>query len=301
MLIREAAEYGALIAAEHLGLPHATVSVTASLKGMALFERDAAAQLDPTRQAWGLPPDPALTSLYRYLHLAFSPPGFSLQEIAYPNEKAVSIPATTHFIRPEIFDQANTESLPDWVDHLPATDLPTVYVTLGTEVNNEPGLYPTVLQTIIAGLRDLPLNLIVTLGRDKDPADFGLQPPNVHIERYIPQSLLLPRCDLIVMHGGSNTLLAALDTALPMVVVPLIADQFFNAHVVQSLQLGQVVQLSQLAPDRIREAVQEVLSNPTYRQNVTRQQAEMQALPGISYAAELVERVATEHKPALNA
>jgi UDP:flavonoid glycosyltransferase YjiC (YdhE family) len=64
----------------------------------------------------------------------------------------------------------------------------------------------------------------------------------VHIERYIPQSLLLPHCDLMVMHGGSNSLLAALDSGLPLVVVPLIADQFFNAHIVQAMQLGRVVQ-----------------------------------------------------------
>ena len=123
-----------------------------------------------------------------------------------------------------------------------------MYVTLGTEVNKAPELYPSVLRTIINGLRDLPVNLIVTLGRDKDPADFGPQPVNVQIERYIPQSLLLRACDLMVMHGGSNSLLAALDTGLPMVVVPLIADQFFNAHVTQNIRLGQVVQREQLTP-----------------------------------------------------
>ena len=57
-----------------------------------------------------------------------------------------------------------------------------MYVTLGTEVNKTPELYPSVLQTITNGLRDLPVNLIVTLGRDKEPVDFGPQPANVHIE-----------------------------------------------------------------------------------------------------------------------
>jgi UDP:flavonoid glycosyltransferase YjiC (YdhE family) len=302
MLIREAAEYPSLIAAEYLGLPHATVSIAAALRGMVIFEREVAAHLDPVRHTWGLAPDPDLKAPYRYLHLAYSPPTFSLQDVGYVDTQTIPrpIPPTTHFIRPDLFDQAGSESLPDWVERLPATAQPIIYVTLGTEANNEPGMYPRVLQTIIAGLRDHPANLIVTLGRDKDPADFGPQPPNVYIERYIPQSLLLPRCDLIVMHGGSNTLLASLDVGLPMVVVPLIADQFFNAQIAQSLRLGQVVPLSQLTPDRIGAAAQEVLSNPIYRQNTTRLQAEMQALPGINYAVELVERVAAEHKPVLN-
>ena len=169
---------------------------------------------------------------------------------------------------------------------------PTVYVTLGTEVNTEPDLYPRVMQTIIAGLRDAKINLIVTLGRDKDPAEFGPQPANVHIERYIPQSLLLRRCDLMVMHGGSNSLLQALDIGIPMVVVPLIADQFFNAHVAQTLQFAPVVQLGNLMPENIRAAVEEALANPMYGQNVGRLQAEMHALPSMEYAVGLVEELA---------
>ena len=156
------------------------------------------------------------------------------------------------------------------------------------------------LQTIIAGLRDAPINLIVTLGRDKDPADFGPQPANVHIERYIPQSLLLPHCDLMVMHGGSNSLLAALDVGLPLVVVPLIADQFFNAEVTQRLRLGQVVRTRATDPGRIRAAVDEVLANPLYRQTAARLQAEMHALPDQQYAVALVEQVAATHAPVLN-
>ena len=58
MLIREGGEYAAVIAAEHLGLPHATVSFAAALKTMNVFEREAAVQLDPIRSMWGLSPDP---------------------------------------------------------------------------------------------------------------------------------------------------------------------------------------------------------------------------------------------------
>jgi len=291
MLIREAGEYAAVIAAEYLGVPHATVAFAAALPSMARFEREAAPQLDPIRQHWGLAPDPALTALYRYLYLSYSPPGFSLQDVGGLAGPA-AIPTTTHFIRPDFFDQAELDSLPAWVAHLPAQ--PTVYVTLGTEVNKEPDLYPGVLQTIVAGLRDAPVNLVVTLGHDKDPADFGPQPANVHIERYIPQSLLLPYCDLLVMHGGSNSLLAALDHGLPLVVVPLIADQFFNAHVTHRLGLGAVVPREQLTPARVRAAVEDVLAQPQYRQTAGRLQAEMQALPDQQYAVELIERVARE-------
>jgi UDP:flavonoid glycosyltransferase YjiC (YdhE family) len=305
MLIRDAGQYSAVIAAEHLGLPHAVVAFAAALHTMTLFEREAAAQLDPTRQHWGLPPDPTLTSLYRYLYLAYSPPSFSLRDVGVVAGQRVgrpgatgAIPPTTHFIRPHIFDNPSDEHLPDWVAGLSVR--PTIYATLGTELVRDPEFYPSVLQTIIAGLRDAPINLIVTTGRENDPAALGPQPANVHIERYIPQSLLLPYCDLMVMHGGSNSLLAAVDIGLPMVVVPLIADQFFNAHILEEMRLGQVVQHEHLTPASIRAAVEDVLAHPLYRENVGRLQAEMHALPDQHYAVELIQQVAAEHAPIVN-
>ena len=156
-------------------------------------------------------PDPALASLHPYLMIACTPPSFANADLGMPG----AYPATARF-DPGSSTRPAGLSLPDWVAAMP--DQPTVYITLGTEANNMPGFYPRVLQTIIAGLRDEPLNLVVTVGRDKDPADFGEQPDNVHIERYVPQSLLLPHCDLMLMHGGSNSLLQAIDLGLPMVI-----------------------------------------------------------------------------------
>lgn len=297
VIVREGGEYGALIAAEHLALPHATVAFTTALKGMSVFERGAAERLDSIRAAWGLAPDPELKALYRYLYLAYCPPSFGLGHVG-GTASAGAIPATTHFIRPGFFNNTKNETLPDWVEHLPPR--PTVYLTLGTEVNSEPELYPRVMETLLLGLRDLPINLIVTLGRDKDPADLGLQPDNVRVERYIPQTLLLPYCDMIVMHGGSNSLLEAIDLALPLVLVPLIADQFFNAHIAQNTGLARVVELHHLSPENIRAAAIDVLENPTYRRTAARFQAEMRALPDLSHAAALLEQLAAHRAPIPN-
>ncbi|MGD9159698.1 MAG: glycosyltransferase [Desulfobacteraceae bacterium] len=294
VLVRECAELGACIAAEHLGLPHAAVQICASfyieanLKYMSKY-------LDPIRKNIGLAPDPELESLYRYLFLSFMPPGF--HKLAPPE----LIPSTTHLIRPEVFDQSGKETLPEWIKNLPKQ--PTVYVTLGTEISNIiPGIYPHFIQTIITGLRDEDINLIVTIGRDKDPADFGKQPSNVHIERYIPNSLLLPHCDLIVMHGGSNSLIAAVDAGLPMVIVlPMIADQPVNAKRCATLNLGQVVNITSLTSDAIGDAVREVLHNSYYRENVHQLQDEMHSLPKLEYAVSLLEKLAAEKSALINA
>src|SRR5205814_4683234 len=132
----------------------------------------------------------------------------------------------------------------------------------------------------IAGLRDEPVELIVTVGRDQDPGQFGQQPANVHVERYIPQSLLFPRCDLVVCHGGWNTVLAALGHGLPLVLLPIGADQPQNAERCAALGVGVTVRPEGRTPTAIRAAVREVLANPSYRENAERMRDEMESLPG---------------------
>ena len=109
MLIREGGEYAAVIAAEHLGLPHATVSFAAALKTMNVFERGCRAT-GPDSFDVGFIAGPGLNALYRYLYLAYSPPGFSMQEVG--GLAAGALPATTHLIRPQLFDAGDTEQLP---------------------------------------------------------------------------------------------------------------------------------------------------------------------------------------------
>ena len=96
-------------------------------------------------------------------------------------------------------------------------------------------------QRVLAGLRDLPIDLIVTVGRDLDPVDLGTQPANVHVERFMPQAALLPHCDLVVSHAGSGSVLGALAHGLPMVLLPIGADQPLNAARCQALGVADVL------------------------------------------------------------
>ncbi len=288
LIIREAGEFGGGIAAEYLGLPQVTINPSVYLEGLKFFELELRASegLDPIRQQWGLPSDPEGQSRHPYLLLNFSPPSFAI-----PDPKTV-YPKTTQSFRPGFYDSSGDEILPDWVEQLPKQ--PTVYVTLGTEVNHMPGFYPHVLQTIIKGLQDEPINLIVTVGRDKNPADFEAQPANVHIERYIPHTLLLPHVDVMVMHGGSNSLLIAMDRGLAVVIIPLIADQFMNAQRCTELQLAPVVPLDELTPESIRLATREAFQNKLYCQNLQTLQAELHNLPDLDEAVNLVEKIAAK-------
>jgi MGT family glycosyltransferase len=154
-----------------------------------------------------------------------------------------------------------------------------------------------VFESILAGLRDERLDLVLTIGRDQDPAQFGELPPHVHIERYIPLSLLLPYCTAVVCQAGFSTTVTALMHGLPLVLIPLGADQPLVAQQMARLGVGPVLGPAERTPAAIREAVQAILGDRTYRDNAERVRAAMAALPGPEYAVTLLEQLVAEGTP----
>ena len=60
------------------------------------------------------------------------------------------------------------------------------------------------------------MDVVVTIGEQNEVSSLGPQPPNVHVERWLPLALLLPRCTAAICHAGSGTTLAALGAGLPL-------------------------------------------------------------------------------------
>ncbi|MDR7279579.1 glycosyltransferase [Catenuloplanes atrovinosus] len=269
LIVCDEVDYGAMIAAERLGIPHATVVVLAA--GSFVQDGYVAEAIDEVRAEFGLPPDGGLAMLGRHLVLEPVPPGF--RDPAFP------LPATGHAIRP-------AETMPPIAE---GGDRPLIYFTLGTEFNIESG---DLFERVLAGLRDLPADLVMTVGRHLDPAVFGPQPAHVRIERFVPQDELLPRCDLVVSHGGSGSVLGAVAHGLPMLVAPMGADQPDNAVRVAALGLGRVLDAETVTPERAAAEAAAVLAGPGCRDTARALRAGWAALPGPAAAVRLLESIA---------
>jgi MGT family glycosyltransferase len=256
-----------------LGIPHASVSV-GLFRPLEAQKEMLAAALDGFRVDFGLPPDPGFEMLYRYLYLSFVPP--SLQGPDNP------LPTTARSVDPALFDQSGTETLPAWAEKLGAR--PVVYATMGTVVNSTPGVFATILEA----LRDEPIDIVVTVGRDQDPAELGPQPDNVYIERYIPQTLILPLCDAAVIHGGFNTTMAVLYHGLPALFIPVFADQPANAEKCVQIGVAESIPFRELSVEKVRSAVRTLLKEPHYREKALLLQKEMHALPRLDVAVDLL-------------
>lgn len=284
LIVCDEIDFGSMLAAESLNLPYASVLVIAA--GSFVRPTVVGEALNALRAEYGLPPDPDLTMLSR--HLVLSPFPRSYRDPAFP------LPPTAHFMRLYKRESASDTSIPHW---LTQTDMPLVYFTLGTVFNRESG---DLFSRVIAGLRDLKINLVVTVGQHIDPVEFGEQPANVHIERFIPHSVILPRCDLIVSHGGSGSVLGALAHGLPSVLLPMGADQPLNAARCEALDVAKVLDPIASTPAMIGEAVSTVLQDPAYRQAAERLRDEIAAMPEVSHALTLLENLATSPAPITN-
>lgn len=273
LVVRDEADLGSALLTERLGLPHAVVLVLAA--GGFIRPEVVADPLDALRAELGLAPDPTLAALWRGLVLSpFAP---SLRDPAFP------LPPATHWFRPP--EPARTAGpLPAWWDRL--GDRPVVYVTLGTVFPLESG---DLFARLLAGLAALPVEVVATVGPDVDPVELGPQPAHVHVERWLPQALLLPRARLVVSHGGSGTVAAAAAHGVPQVVLAMGADQLLNAARVTALSLGRALHPVTVTPAQLSDAAAAVLADPSVRAAADRLRAEYATLPAPADAVPLLE------------
>lgn len=270
VLVCDETDFGSMAAAERFGIPYVTVNVIAA--GSFVRPEQIADALHELREQSGLPPDPALKMLWRYLVLSPVPPSF--RDPAFP------LPATAFSYRP--FDPGDAPvELPRPVRF--PTSAPLVYFTLGTVFNLESG---DLFARVLAGLRDLPVNVVVTVGTEIDPGEFGELPGNIRIERFIPQEQIVSHCALVVSHGGSGSVLGALAHGVPMVLLPMGADQPLNAARCADLRVGEWLDPVAASPESVREAVTRVLNQGAYRTRALGVRDEYLALPPAASAAE---------------
>jgi UDP-N-acetylglucosamine transferase subunit ALG13 len=265
LVLREPCEYASAVVAVHTGTPVAQVAIS-------LAEAEAgsiAAAAPALEQHRGGLVDALRTTPYLSRFPASLDPS--------PFER------TVRFREP-----AETRApLPDWWG---GSEAPLIYVTFGT-VLGYMSIAGDVYRTVLAALRGVRARVLLTVGRRFDPAALGPVPAEVHVEAWIDQLRVLEDADLVVCHGGSGTALAALAAGVPLVVVPLFADQFENARRIAATGAGVMVEEATEAPlrarrpidvraaPRVARAIDTVLGDASYRRQARSIASEMAAAP----------------------
>jgi UDP:flavonoid glycosyltransferase YjiC (YdhE family) len=275
LVVAGEADFAAPLAAAVADLPWATQSVGPLRPlGMARLTRRF---LAPLCRQWDVALDD-LAGLFRYLYLDLCPPSLQTAEVAQIDHR--------YPLRPDPFDAMPGETLPAWASDL--GDRPVVYVTLGTVFNET-----AVLRTVVEGLRAEPVEVVATVGADGDVDALGPQPDNVHSAHYVPQSLLLPACDVMVSHGGSS-MLGALRCGVPLLALPQGANQFHNADAGTAAGVARQLRGAAVSCERVRTEVRPLLHEGAYRRRAQEVAQEIAAMPAPAEVVALLEQLAEE-------
>jgi UDP:flavonoid glycosyltransferase YjiC (YdhE family) len=272
VVVLEASEFAAALAAEASGVPVVCVGISqASL--MRTLATPIARGLDALREEFGLDPDPDLERLNAVPYMTLIPEALE--------DPSVPVPDGALRFRTE---DPPPRPLPDWWQN---SSWPLVYLTLGT-VAPSMEFFPGLYRDAIDALSLLPVRVLVTVGRDRDPRDIGAVGPNVHVARWVPQADVMPHTDVMICHGGSGTVTAGLAAGVPMAVLPLFADQPHNARRVTELGAGIAVDHAA----ELTDAVRRLIAEPSYRAAAQRVAADICELPTVDAAARIVRGLA---------
>jgi UDP:flavonoid glycosyltransferase YjiC (YdhE family) len=261
LVVHEQGELAAPLAAAVVGVPSLAHAFGSAVP--AGYLQEAGERLAPLWTSHGQPV-PDFAGCFASPYLDIYPP--SLQ-----GEGAAHIPEL-QLLRPVSYTGPEPDHLPEVVTA--EDDRPLVYLTLGT-VNRDAAL----VGELLTALARLDVRVLATVGPSGDPGAVGPQPSNVAVERFVSQTAVLPRCDAVVSHAGSGTVLGALGLGLPLVSVPQMAELFRNSEADARAGAGVVLRPGEADAEAVAAAVQAVLGANAYRRAAAELATEIAAMP----------------------
>ncbi|MEG4115515.1 MULTISPECIES: glycosyltransferase [unclassified Microcoleus] len=175
------------------------------------------------------------------------------------------------------------------------TGQPLIYASMGTIQNR----LMEVFHTIASACVGLDAQLVISLGGSGSSESLQGLPGNPLVVGYAPQLELLKKATLTITHAGMNTTLECLTNGVPMVAIPITHDQPGVAARIAWTGAGELVPLSQLSVPKLRGAIQQVLTQESYKKNATRLQEAIRRAGGVSGATDIIEHAVSTGKPVL--
>lgn len=210
---------------------------------------------------------------------------------AYPAEADYArdrpLGATWHRLDSTVRATDETWQLPD---HLRDGDGSLIYLSLGSLGSADVGL----MQRLVDVMGTTRHRVIVSKGPLSDRITLR---DNMTGAGFLPQPAILPQVDLVVTHGGNNTVTEAFHHGKPMIVLPLFWDQVDNAQRVDETAFGVRLSTYGFADEELTGAVDRLLGDASLQARMATMSARIRRTFGTARAAELIERVALTGEP----
>jgi MGT family glycosyltransferase len=152
------------------------------------------------------------------------------------------------------------------------------------------------MKRLVSVLAETRHRYVVSKGPRADEFDL---PDNMWGDARVPQTNVIPHCDLVITHGGNNTTTEALHFGKPMIVLPLFWDQYDNAQRVRELGFGVRLPTYAFKDDDLRGAVDRLVEDADLRTHMDAVGETIRAEDGLRRAADLIEIVGQGHRPSI--
>ena len=166
------------------------------------------------------------------------------------------------------------------------TGEPLVYASMGTILTGQVDVFRTIVAAVA---KNKNLQLVLSIGDQIDPKRIGPVPNNAIVVKRAPQLELLKRATVCITHAGLNTVLESLAQGVPQLAIPITYDQPGVAARIAHKNTGVVTSLDKSTADHLAFLLNEVLTDPTYRENARKLQKAIAEANGLSVAADLIE------------
>jgi MGT family glycosyltransferase len=160
---------------------------------------------------------------------------------------------------------------------------PLIYVSLGSLGSADVEL----MNRLVAALAETPHRYVVSKGPQHELIELA---PNMTGAEFLPQPAILPHVDLVITHGGNNTITESIHFGKPMVVLPLFWDQHDNAQRMAECGFGVRLPTYEFEDGQLHEAIDRLLS--IERPQLDETSKRLRTSPGTLRAADLIEQLA---------
>jgi UDP:flavonoid glycosyltransferase YjiC (YdhE family) len=175
-------------------------------------------------------------------------------------------------------------------DDLAQRDGALIYLSLGSLGSADVGL----MQRLVDVLAETPHRVIVSKGPLADQITLH---DNQTGEAFLPQPAILPLVDLVITHGGNNTVTESFHHGKPMVVLPLFWDQVDNAQRVDETGFGKRLSTYGFEERELTAAIDHLVGDAALAERLAAMSARIKSTSGTVRAADLIERVASTGEP----
>ncbi|MGO1435139.1 MAG: glycosyltransferase [Canibacter sp.] len=217
--------------------------------------------------------------------LEFMPEG-DLNLYVYPEEldyiKSRPLGDSWHRIESSVRETEEDIELPEGFT---SGEKPLIYFSLGSLGSADVPL----MKRVLSVLAQQDANIIVSMGPLHDEIELA---PNMFGAEFLPQTKLIPQVDLVITHGGNNTVTESMHFGKPMILLPLFWDQYDNAQRVDECGYGYRLPTYTFTDEQLSETIHKILDDTEMAERIQAAGKRIRAQDGLRQAAKLLEEFA---------